>query len=175
MTTYFVMSASSGSCYTIGQLIGSGSPRIFSGDAIYVYQMSSALWTTRDFGTTWINIIPNGLGYVSTICQTSGGAIVGGISSNVTYVTGSGATTQSARYQNYPEITAWSSGSPVPSGSLSDSVASITGEIPILVGNISVNNAARVWRAGYSAPYPMVKSDAGFPVTARVTDLDICE
>jgi len=170
MSTFYVLAESSGSCFTVGQLVGSGTPRIFGGDVIYVYRMNSALWTTRDFGGNWINIIPAGLDYVSNVCQTSGSA-----TSNVTYVTGSGTASIPARYQLFPEITAWSSGSPIPSGSLSDAVSSTFGDLPILIGNSAPANAARVWRSDFSAPYGVAKSDTGLPTTARVWDLDIAE
>jgi hypothetical protein len=170
MTTFFVMTASSGSAFTIGQLEGDGAPVIFDGDAIYVYRMSGAIWTTRDYGETWINVVPNGLSWMTTLCQTSGSAMA-----DVTYTTSAGATSVPSRYQTFPEITAWSSGSAIPSGNMSDSVSSTISGLPVLVGNISVANAARVWRSTTAAPYAMVKSDAGIPVTAQVTVLDIAE
>jgi hypothetical protein len=170
MTTYYVMGASSGSAYTIGEIDGTGTPRIFSGDAIYLYQMAGALWTTRDFGGTWINIIPNLSSGVTTICQTTGSG-----SSDNTYATEYGSANIKSWYQLFPEITAWSSGSTIPSGSLSDSVSSALSGLPILVGNIAAANAARVWRSTITAPYTMVQSDAGIPVTAQITDLDVAE
>ena len=170
MTTYFVMTASSGSAFAIGQLVGEGAPVIFDGDAIYVHRLSGAIWTTRDYGANWINIVPDGLTWITTLCQTSGSVMA-----NVTYVTGSGATPTLSRYQSFPEITAWSSGSSIPSGSPSSSASSVIGGIPVLVGNDAAANAARVWRSTLAAPYTMVKSDAGIPVTAQITDIDICE
>lgn len=166
MTTFFVLTTSSGSSLTVGQLVGTGAPRIFNGDAIYVYRMSNALWTTRDFGGTWTNIVPSS--GASNVCQTSGEA-----TKNITYVTGYGASSIPTYYQEYPELTAWSSGSPIPSGELSDAVSSTAGDLPILVGNLAAANAARIWRTGFSAPYAAVKSDSGFPTTAQVTDIDV--
>jgi len=155
MTTFFVMTTSSGSPLTLGQLVGGGSPRVFSGDALYVYRMDNAIWTTRDFGGTWINIT------ASTV--------------NSTYVTGGRSSSIPAFYQEYPEVTSWSSGSPIPSGELSDAVSSTFGDLPILIGNMAAGNAARVWRTGFDAPYTAVKSDSGFPTTAQVTDIDVAE
>lgn len=168
MTTFFVMTASSGSPLTLGQLVGGGSPRVFSGDALYVYRMDNAIWTTRDFGGTWINITASTVN--SNLCQTSGSA-----TKNITYVTGGGSSSIPSFYQEYPEMTSWSSGSPIPSGELSDAVSSTFGDLPILIGNMAAGNVARVWRTGFDAPYTAVKSDSGFPTTAQVTDIDVSE
>lgn len=168
MTTYFVLSTSSGSPISLGQLVGNGSPRIFSGDALYVYRLDSALWTTRDFGGNWINISPSSA--ISNVCQTSGSS-----TKNITYATGYSPTLIPAYYQEYPELTVWSSGSPIPSGLLSDAVSSTIGDLPILMGNLAAANAARIWRTGFEPPYSAIKSDSGFPSTAQVTDIDIAE
>jgi hypothetical protein len=168
------------SCITLSQVPAGGIPRLFDPSDIYIYRCSGKLLVSRDGGSTYINIIPDGIGSVNVISQTviSASGITG--LNTVTHVVGRGSSSYLAKYQNAPEISTWTTGGAPPAGFVpSDAAADLVGDIGILIGNSHSGTESRIVGAFDGVPFTLVDSDAGIPQTtpniALITDIEICE
>jgi hypothetical protein len=166
---------SSGSCVTLSSVpAASNYGRLFDPDDIYVYATSGKLLASRDGGSSFINIIPDGMSFVNTICRTLSGQ------DSMTQITGTLSGVMASQYQVWPEITTWTSGSALPTGfQPSDAAGDLYGNIGILLGNAHSGLESRILASRSGAPFGFVDSDAGVPQSsgsiALITDIDICE
>ena len=168
----------SGSCITLSLTGAATSSRLYDPSDIYIYNTPGKLLVSRDGGYTYTNIIPPGIGTVLTVGQTI--SFTTELTTTITHLMGVGGAGIVSRYQNSPEVSTWSTGSPPPSGLYpSDEATDYAGEIGILVGNNHSGTESRIVGAFTGAPFQFVDSDAGIPQStgsmALITDLEICE
>jgi hypothetical protein len=171
----------SGSCFTQSVVPTTGSPRLFDPSDIYVYR--GKLLVSRDGGYTWKNITPPDVGFVSVVAQTedtSSSEPTALDTNTVTYLEGWGSGGYIAKYQKWPEVSTWSTGSPPPTDfNPEDAAADVAGDLGVLVGNIHSGTESRIVGAFSGSPFQLVDSDTGIPQSsgsiAQITDIEICE
>lgn len=174
MSKFLVMTVTSGSSATLGSVNGMGFPRLFEGDSLYVYRLSSSLQRSSDFGTTWAEA-GNGA-TPRAICQDSSGT-----PTKTLIFTFSRLAVNSGFYQAVPESTSgWTATGALPSGFAgADAVTDLQGSIGVIVGNSHSGTESRIVKSALSAPYSFADSGAGLPQTsgsiALITDLEVQE
>lgn len=184
MSEFTVFSVIDGESFVDYKTTGSGNPRLFEGDGLYIYGLVGSLLVTRDgFASDPEEIVPPFLTYIKAMTQTAGQDAVGGILedvySSITVLFGMLSTTSgSTVYQLTPEVYhAWKGGQLLPTNFRpSDATCDDLGNIPVLVGNAHVGTEARVMRSSPNAiPFTMIESDSGLPqtgATSGITDIE---
>jgi len=169
MTTFYMLAVTSGSPYTLGTFEDSGDPRLFNGDALYVYKLGSGLLKTLD-GANYTDVKPqSGMGFVTAICQTPYGP------DTYTYALGQGPTSFVGMYNKTPGVTGWSSGSTVPVGFYAvDAVADFGNALPILAAS-TTGSFPKVDNVTTYPGFVHSRSDSGFAMAAVLTDLELTE
>jgi len=179
MTQRFIfLTVSSGSSVTMSTFNGFGTPKIYEGDAIYIYRLAGELMRSVDAGTTFQDV-GNG-GTARAICQDSSSTATKTVVFNI-----SGTKVKSGYYQTTPESpTGWTTTGSLPSGfNANDAVADLSGNVGILVANLHIGTESRIVKSEQLSPYAFSDSDSGIPqspgtLTANIpyiTDLELVE
>ena len=181
MSTFDLLSVSSGSSSVLSSTTGSGRPRLYEGDGIYMYAMINRLLKSDDGGETFVNIQPDGYAFIATLCQVSKEVLTEETKefkpNTVAFAQIAGAETKILHSKSPETTTSWGIAATPASGFRpSDSVSDDVGVLPVLVSNANTTSTVKILRNTDLPPFPTwSESDSGLPqsgVTSSITDLE---
>ena len=163
---------------------GSGQPRLFEGDGLYMYSLAGQLLISNDGALSFEDIMPADQSFVSAMCQTSK-AQGSGITADFGYVTvisaqkavaGVPRTIVLHSYKS-EHANSWTTDATLATDFLaSDAIADEVGLGALLMGNSRSTSTTKVLRNTQAPPFTTwTDSSSGLPLSgtgSRITDLD---